>query len=93
MQFGVLQFFSWTRRVPLNTVYERALARIEIMDRTGYDCMWLAEHHFNTYSVLKFNRSLQHRTGKGCDDDTETAVGAGRTRQTTLARPPLGAAA
>src|SRR5262245_65686387 len=21
------------------------------MDRTGYDCVWLAEHHFNTYSV------------------------------------------
>ena len=51
MKFGVLQFFSWTRRVPLQTVYERALQRIEIMDRTGYDCVWLAEHHFNTYSV------------------------------------------
>src|SRR5512145_1575337 len=51
MQFGVLQFFSWTRRIPLNAVYERALSRIEIMDRTGYDCVWLAEHHFNTYSV------------------------------------------
>jgi alkanesulfonate monooxygenase SsuD/methylene tetrahydromethanopterin reductase-like flavin-dependent oxidoreductase (luciferase family) len=21
------------------------------MDRSGYDCVWLAEHHFNTYSV------------------------------------------
>ena len=21
------------------------------MDRTGYDCVWLAEHHFSTYSV------------------------------------------
>src|SRR5262245_22780756 len=51
MKFGVLQFFSWTRRIPLNTVSQRALARIEIMDRTGYDCVWLAEHHFNTYSV------------------------------------------
>jgi alkanesulfonate monooxygenase SsuD/methylene tetrahydromethanopterin reductase-like flavin-dependent oxidoreductase (luciferase family) len=51
MRVGVLQFFSWSRRVPLTTVYERALSRIEIMDRTGYDCVWLAEHHFNTYSV------------------------------------------
>ena len=51
MKVGVLQFFSWSRRVPLTTVYERAFARIEIMDRTGYDCVWLAEHHFNTYSV------------------------------------------
>ncbi len=51
MKVGVLQFFSWSRRVPLETVYERALERIAIMDDTGYDAVWLAEHHFNTYSV------------------------------------------
>jgi alkanesulfonate monooxygenase SsuD/methylene tetrahydromethanopterin reductase-like flavin-dependent oxidoreductase (luciferase family) len=51
MKVGVLQFFSWSRRGPLTAVYERAFSRIEIMDRTGYDCVWLAEHHFNTYSV------------------------------------------
>ena len=51
-RYGVLQFFSWPgRRVPLATVYERALNRIDIMDETGYDCVWLAEHHFNDYSV------------------------------------------
>src|SRR5689334_3316297 len=51
MKVGVLQFFSWSRRVPLTTVYERAFSRIAMMDQTGYDCVWLAEHHFNTYSV------------------------------------------
>ena len=53
MQFGVLQFFSWpNRRLPLETVYARALERIEVMDRCGgYEAVWLAEHHFNTYSV------------------------------------------
>ncbi len=53
LRFGVLQFFSWpNRRVPLETVYERVLQRIDIMDRSGgYDAVWLAEHHFNTYSV------------------------------------------
>ena len=52
MKFGVLQFFSWQRgRVALPTVYERALDRIRIMDRSGYDAVWLAEHHFSTYSV------------------------------------------
>jgi alkanesulfonate monooxygenase SsuD/methylene tetrahydromethanopterin reductase-like flavin-dependent oxidoreductase (luciferase family) len=52
MKFGVLQFFSWPeRRVALPTVYERAMDRIEIMDRTGYDAVWLAEHHFNDFSV------------------------------------------
>lgn len=52
MKVSVLQFFSWPgRRVPLQVVYARALARIDVMERTGYDCVWLAEHHFTTYSV------------------------------------------
>ncbi|HLZ71169.1 MAG TPA: LLM class flavin-dependent oxidoreductase [Dehalococcoidia bacterium] len=53
MQFGVLQFFSWPNRaVPLQTVYARALDRIDMMEHSGgYEAVWLAEHHFNTYSV------------------------------------------
>jgi alkanesulfonate monooxygenase SsuD/methylene tetrahydromethanopterin reductase-like flavin-dependent oxidoreductase (luciferase family) len=51
VKVGVLQFFSWSRRIPLETVYDRALERIAIMDEGGYDGVWLAEHHFNTYSV------------------------------------------
>ena len=52
MKFGVLQFFSWPeRRVALHTVYARALQRIELMEKTGYDAVWLAEHHFTGYSV------------------------------------------
>lgn len=52
MKFGVLQFFSWPgRRIPLEAVYERAFQRMMVMDRTGYDAVWLAEHHFSTYSV------------------------------------------
>jgi alkanesulfonate monooxygenase SsuD/methylene tetrahydromethanopterin reductase-like flavin-dependent oxidoreductase (luciferase family) len=52
MKFGVLQFFSWPeRRVDLATVYARALERIEIMDRNAYDAVWLAEHHFSSFSV------------------------------------------
>ncbi len=53
LQFGVLQFFSWPgRKHPLPTVYDRALNRIDIMERSGaYEAVWLAEHHFTTYSV------------------------------------------
>ncbi len=52
MKFGILQFFSWPgRRVELPTVYQRALERIEIMDQTGYDAVWLTDHHFTDYSV------------------------------------------
>ena len=51
-EIRVLQFFSWPeRRVDLATVYARALERIEIMDRTGFDAVWLAEHHFSSFSV------------------------------------------
>src|SRR5260370_4140720 len=52
MKLAVLQFFSWPeRRVELATVFARALQRIEIMDRTGFDAVWLAEHHFSSFSV------------------------------------------
>ena len=52
MKVGLLQFFSWSgRRVPLEVVYKRALERVAVMDQSGYDCVWLAEHHFTTYSV------------------------------------------
>lgn len=53
MKFGVLQFFSWPNRtVPLETVYARVLERIDLMESSGaFDAVWLAEHHFNTYSV------------------------------------------
>ena len=52
MKVGLLQFFGWRdRSVPLGDVYARALDRIEIMDQTGYDTVWLAEHHFSGYSV------------------------------------------
>jgi alkanesulfonate monooxygenase SsuD/methylene tetrahydromethanopterin reductase-like flavin-dependent oxidoreductase (luciferase family) len=52
MKFGVLQFFSWPdRRIELRTVYDRAFQRIDMMDQTGYDAVWLAEHHFSSYSI------------------------------------------
>jgi alkanesulfonate monooxygenase SsuD/methylene tetrahydromethanopterin reductase-like flavin-dependent oxidoreductase (luciferase family) len=52
MKIGVLQFFSWPeRRIELAAVYARALERIAIMDQTGYDAVWLAEHHFSSFSV------------------------------------------
>jgi alkanesulfonate monooxygenase SsuD/methylene tetrahydromethanopterin reductase-like flavin-dependent oxidoreductase (luciferase family) len=52
MKIAVLQFFSWLeRRVALAAVYARALERIEIMDKSGFDAVWLAEHHFSSFSV------------------------------------------
>ena len=52
MKIGVLQFFGWAdRSIPLQSVYERAIERFEIMDQTGYDAVWLAEHHFSGFSV------------------------------------------
>src|ERR1700742_722894 len=52
IKVGILQFFGWRdRSVPLNSVFETALERFSIMDRTGYDAVWLAEHHFSSFSV------------------------------------------
>jgi alkanesulfonate monooxygenase SsuD/methylene tetrahydromethanopterin reductase-like flavin-dependent oxidoreductase (luciferase family) len=52
MKIGVLQFFSWPgRRGDLKQVYDRAIERVHIMDQNGYDAVWIAEHHFSTYSV------------------------------------------
>jgi len=52
MKTAVLQFFSWPgRRGDLTQVYDRAIERVRIMDQNGYDAVWIAEHHFSTYSV------------------------------------------
>jgi alkanesulfonate monooxygenase SsuD/methylene tetrahydromethanopterin reductase-like flavin-dependent oxidoreductase (luciferase family) len=32
-------------------VYRRVLERIDVMEASGYDAVWLTEHHFNDYSV------------------------------------------
>jgi alkanesulfonate monooxygenase SsuD/methylene tetrahydromethanopterin reductase-like flavin-dependent oxidoreductase (luciferase family) len=75
MKLGVLQFFSWPeRRVELASVFARALQRIEIMDTSGYDAVWLAEHHFSSFSVcpsvhmmgvLAASRTTRLRIGTG----------------------------
>ena len=50
--------------MPLETVYARALQRIEIMDQTGYDAVWLAEHHFSTFSVCPSVHADGHARGR-----------------------------
>jgi len=52
VKVGVLQFFGWAdRKIPLASIYQRAIERFEIMDQAGYDAVWLAEHHFSGFSV------------------------------------------
>jgi len=51
MKVGLLRFFSWSGRIPIATVYDRALDRVAIMEDAAFDCIWLNEHHFTTYSV------------------------------------------
>lgn len=52
MKVGILQFFGWRdRSIPLQSVYQTALERFVIMDQAGYDAVWLAEHHFSSFSV------------------------------------------
>jgi alkanesulfonate monooxygenase SsuD/methylene tetrahydromethanopterin reductase-like flavin-dependent oxidoreductase (luciferase family) len=52
MKIGALQFFGWPdRQIPIADVYARALARVDVMEQSGFDAVWLAEHHFSGYSV------------------------------------------
>jgi alkanesulfonate monooxygenase SsuD/methylene tetrahydromethanopterin reductase-like flavin-dependent oxidoreductase (luciferase family) len=52
MKFGVLQFFAWKNRADsFSDIYANAMNRIQVMDQSGYDAVWLAEHHFSDYSV------------------------------------------
>jgi transposase InsO family protein len=53
----------------------------------------LLVHHSDRGVQGGFKWSSQHLTGRGCDDDTEAAFGAGRASQAALARAPLGWAA
>ena len=67
MKFGVLQFFSWPgRQVPLETVYERAFQRMEVMDKTGYDAVWLAEHHFSPLLPMRSSAMLTYCWSRNC---------------------------
>ena len=55
-------------------------SRIDIMEQSGYDAVWLAEHHFSTYSVSfdqhdgnthrRSHRTSTHRNG--CFINTST---------------------
>src|SRR5437899_3586146 len=44
-------------------------------------------HHTDCGMFGEFNRSSQHLSGRGCDDETEAVFSARRTRHVTLARP------
>jgi len=76
VKVGVLQFFSWPeRRVALETVYARAFQRIDVMDRSGYDAVWLAEHHFTSYSVCpSVHLMAMHVANRTCNLRIGTAV-------------------
>ena len=87
---------AWSRRVVgwamdthLRTELVLAALDMAVVQRRPTDVI----HHSDQGCQGEFKRSSQHLTGGGCDDDTEATFGAGRTSQTTLARPPLGAAA
>ena len=59
----------------LATAYDKALAIAQLMDRTGYDTFWMAEHHFQTEgyecipNLLMLDVHLAHLTKRikfGC---------------------------
>ena len=80
---------GWAMETHLRTELVLAALDMAVAQRRPTDVI----HHSDQGCQGEFKRSSQHLTRGGSDDDTEAVFGAGRTSQTTLARPPLGAAA
>ena len=65
----------WLPDAQLATVFDKAQAIAQVMDRTGYDTFWLAEHHFQREgyecipNILLLSVHLAHLTARvkfGC---------------------------
>ena len=80
MEFGIL-FTSQPHRdrepYPHRAVHERVTDEIIVADRLGFDCAWLAEHHFSTeYGIMPdvwvyaghLAALKTHQTRNGCCD-------------------------
>lgn len=52
MEFGLFFDFDIRKGDNQATTFERCFRQIEISERMGVDCIWLAEVHFSPYSVL-----------------------------------------
>jgi putative transposase len=80
---------GWAMETHLRTELVLAALDMAVAQRRPTDVI----HHSDQGCLGGFDRSSQHRTERGCDDDTNKAFGTGRTSETTLARPALGSAA
>jgi putative transposase len=80
---------GWAMETHLRTELVVAALNMAVAQRRPTDVI----HHSDQGCQPKFNRSSQHRTERGCDDDAKKAYETGRTSETTLARPALGSAA
>ncbi|MCH8185205.1 MAG: LLM class flavin-dependent oxidoreductase [Chloroflexi bacterium] len=65
----------WLSDQRLATVFDKALAIAQLMDRTGYDTFWMAEHHFQREgyecipNILQLSVHMAHLTERikfGC---------------------------
>ena len=54
MKFGIIELSQPDKDIevyPYQEVHERVTKEIIEADKDGYDYVWIAEHHFSTYSV------------------------------------------
>jgi transposase InsO family protein len=80
---------GWAMETHLRTELVLVALNMAVAQRRPTDVI----HHSDQGCQPKFNRSSQHRTERGCDDDTKKTFGAVRPSETTLTRPALGSAA
>lgn len=67
MRFGLFSLFSQPNMgVPQADVYRNGFDLCERADRAGFDCLWVAEHHFSNFGLasapLALALEIAHRT-------------------------------
>ncbi len=52
MKFGLFYLFSDFGNISQQTLFDEVLQEIEVGEETGFDSVWLPEHHFAIYGML-----------------------------------------
>jgi alkanesulfonate monooxygenase SsuD/methylene tetrahydromethanopterin reductase-like flavin-dependent oxidoreductase (luciferase family) len=66
MDFGIMNLFPASEGEDDGRVMRQCLEEIVLADELGFDCVWLAEHHFSRYGILgsplMFGMAVAERT-------------------------------
>ncbi len=65
MRFGLFSLFSQPNlNVPQAEVYRRGFELVERADHAGFDCLWVAEHHFSNFGLASAPLTIAMETAR-----------------------------